>query len=276
MWMAAGLSAAALLAGCASKAPQPKTSGGWLKDQVADAYTFGFPLVASDIARERAAGGDANRPGQAPLNTLRHATALPPVGAPGTPSVDTLESTAWLDVASEPVIVSLPAAPRGRYYDARAFDAWTNVLYSSAERAPFPKAQTIAFVPAGWKGNLPAGAMRIESTTRYVWLSIRVRVNGQRDVREARKLQTAMQVETLSGAQRAVAAADSTPAATGAWPGTTATVNANAAATAERSRRPPAPCRRPSRRSRSMPTRSSRASRGRSTTIRRPPTTPTR
>lgn len=238
MWMAAGLSAAALLAGCASKAPQPKTSGGWLKDQVADAYTFGFPLVASDIARERAAGGDANRPGQAPLNTLRHATALPPVGAPGTPSVDTLESTAWLDVASDPVIVSLPAAPRGRYYDARAFDAWTDVLYSSAERAPFPKAQTIAFVPAGWKGNLPAGALRIESTTRYVWLSIRVRVNGQRDVREARKVQTAMQVETLSGAQRAVAAADSTPAATGAWPGTTATVNANAAATAERSATP--------------------------------------
>ncbi|SAL57090.1 DUF1254 domain-containing protein [Caballeronia humi] len=213
--MAAFAGAAALLAGCASHAPQPKTSGGWLKDQVADAYTFGFPLVASDVARERAAGGDGTRPGQAPLNTLRHASALPPVGVTGAPSVDTLESTAWLDVAKEPVLVSLPAAPRGRYYDARAFDAWTNVLYSSAERAPYPKAQTIAFVPAGWKGTLPSGVLRIEAPTRYVWLSIRVRVNGPRDVREARKLQTAMQVDTLSGAPRA--APDPAAATSGAW-----------------------------------------------------------
>jgi len=228
LWMAAGLSSAAMLAGCATKAPESKSNGGWLKDQVADAYTFGFPLVASDLARERAAGGDASRPGQAPLNTLRHATALPPVGAPGYPSVDTLESTAWLDLQSEPVIVSLPAAPRGRFYDARAFDAWTNVLYSSADRTPFPKAQTIAFVPAGWKGTLPAGVQRVDAPTRYVWLSIRVRVNGVRDVREARKLQTAMRVETLSSAKGAGpdaspawapgSASGAAPAVSGAWP----------------------------------------------------------
>jgi hypothetical protein len=227
--LAAVLGAATLIAGCATKTQQPKASGGWVKDQVADAYTFGFPLVATDLARERAAGGDASRPGQAPLNTLRHATALPPVGARGFPSVDTIDSSAWLDVANEPVLVSLPAAPRGRYYDARAFDAWTNTLYSSAERMPFPKAQTIAFVPAGWKGTLPAGALRIDSPTRYVWLSIRVRVNGPRDVREARKLQTAMQIETVPGtggvksakntaSDAAANAALATPATAGAWP----------------------------------------------------------
>ncbi|WP_244816748.1 DUF1254 domain-containing protein [Caballeronia sp. Lep1P3] len=217
-WMSASLTGISLVAGCAADKPREvkAASGGWVKDQVADAYTFGFPLVASDIARERASGNPA-QPGQAALNTFRHATALPPVGATGWPSVDTIDSTAWLDVSADPVIVSLPAAPRGRYLDTRAFDAWTNALYSSADTTPYPKMQLIAFVPAGWTGTVPANATRVETRTRYVWLSVRVRVNGPRDVREARKLQAAMHIQTLTPAKDA--AADVTAAVTGAWPG---------------------------------------------------------
>src|SRR5471030_1446814 len=114
LWVAAGLSSLAILGGCATQAPVATSGDGWRKDQVADAYVFGYPLVVSDIAREKATGGDASRPGQAPVNTLRHATALPPVGASGRPSVDTLELTAWLDVSSGPVLVSLPDTPNRR------------------------------------------------------------------------------------------------------------------------------------------------------------------
>ena len=216
-WMSTSLAGIALLAGCAAhEPPAVKASGGWVKNQVADSYMFGFPLVASDIARERASG-NPGQPGQAALNRFRHAGALPPVGAAGWPSVDTLESTAWLDVSADPVIVSLPAAPRGRYLDARAFDAWTNALYSSADTTPYPKMQSIAFVPVGWTGTLPASTTRVETRTRYVWLSVRVRVAGPRDVREARKLQTAMRIDTLGPAKDSVA--ETTPAITGAWPG---------------------------------------------------------
>ncbi len=99
-----------------------------VKDQVADAYVFGYPLVASNISRERATGGDGARPGQSPVNTLRHGTALPPVGVVGRPSLDTVDSAAWIDVASGPVVVSLPNAMRGpllrrprlRHVDQRA------------------------------------------------------------------------------------------------------------------------------------------------------------
>ncbi|KQR76740.1 hypothetical protein ASG35_14855 [Burkholderia sp. Leaf177] len=242
-WMLAGLSTLAILGGCSTQAPVVTNGDGWRKDQVADAYVFGYPLVASDLAREKATGGNASKPGQAPVNTLRHTTALPPVGATGRPSVDTLESTAWLDVSSGPVLVSLPAlssmqsapsgALRGRYFDARAFDAWTNVIYSSigatpdapalivkkrgkAARAAAEQASVLAFVPKGYTGTLPDGVTRVETPTRYVWLSVRVRVNGQRDVREARKLQTAMRIEAPS--------ADKTSPTTAgaAWPNVTA------------------------------------------------------
>jgi hypothetical protein len=215
--VAAGLGSMAMLAGCAHQSPVAKSSSGWVKDQVADAYVFGYPLVASDISREKATGGDGARPGQSPVNTLRHGTALPPVGVAGRPSLDTVDSAAWIDVASGPVVVSLPNAMRGRYYDVRAFDMWTNVLYSSADTTPYPKATGLAFVPAGFTGAVPDGTTRVETPTRYVWLSIRVRVFGPRDLREARKLQTAMTVEAPAGART-----DSSTAGS-AWPNATAT-----------------------------------------------------
>ncbi|SAL19438.1 putative lipoprotein [Caballeronia sordidicola] len=246
-WMVAGLCSLAILGGCATQAPVAASGDGWRKDQIADAYVFGYPLVASDLAREKATGGDASKPGQAPVNTLRHVTALPPVGAAGRPSVDTLESTAWLDVSSGPVLVSLPALPsmqsagsgqlRGRYFDARAFDAWTNVIYSSvdatsdtsvppaarphgkaarAARAAAERTSELVFVPKGYTGALPEGVTRVETPTRYVWLSIRVRVNGQRDVREARKLQTAMRIDAPPADKTSPATAGS------AWPNVTA------------------------------------------------------
>src|SRR5258708_4587744 len=199
-WTCASLAGLAFLAGCAgTPSSSPKTAG-WIKDEVADSYVFGYPLVLMDIAREASTGTD---PGQAPVNTLRHAQALPPVGAarPPTPSLDTLDSTGWLDVSSEPVIVSLPES-RGRYLDARALDMWTNVIWStgaqSGARPANLKAQTIAFVPKDWKGDLPTNAKRIDVPTRYVWFAVRIQSNGARDMTAVRKLQRAIRVAPLS------------------------------------------------------------------------------
>ena len=132
----ASLVLAALLAGCASQPDAIQRKTGWMRAEVADSYIYAYPLVLMDVAKEAATGGDGAQPGQAPLNTLRHAQALPPVGAlnPPLPGVDTLDSTGWLDVGAEPVIVTLPDT-RGRYWDARALDMWTNVLWSSSSVA---------------------------------------------------------------------------------------------------------------------------------------------
>ncbi|MGF6757850.1 DUF1254 domain-containing protein [Paraburkholderia sp. GAS42] len=199
-WTCASLAGLAFLAGCASTpASSPKTAG-WIKDEVADSYVFGYPLVLMDVAREAATGTD---PGQAPVNTLRHAQALPPVGAarPSTPSIDTLDSTGWLDVSAEPVIVALPDS-HGRYLDARALDMWTNVIWStgadSGVRPASAKSQTIAFVQKDWHGDLPGNAKRVEVATRYVWFTARIQTNGSRDITAVRKLQRSIRVAPLS------------------------------------------------------------------------------
>ncbi|MFC5431181.1 DUF1254 domain-containing protein [Paraburkholderia denitrificans] len=194
------LAGLAILAGCATAPGVAPKDTGWVRDEVSDSYVFGFPLVLMDVSREAATG---NAPGQAAPNTLRHAQSLPPVGAskPPEPNLDTLGSTGWLDLDSGPVLVSLPDS-RGRYMDARALDMWTNVLWSTGtqvgEHGGGLKAQTIAFVPAGWKGTLPARAQRIEVATRYVWFLARVETRGGGDLAAARKLQRAIRVAPLS------------------------------------------------------------------------------
>ncbi|HZZ11218.1 MAG TPA: DUF1254 domain-containing protein [Paraburkholderia sp.] len=199
-WTCASFAGLAFLAGCASTPTASQKSTGWIKDEVADSYVFGYPLVMMDVGRETAVGTD---PGQAPINTLRHAQALPPVGTvnPAQPSLDTLDSTGWLDLGNEPVIVSLPDS-HGRYVDARVLDMWTNVIWSTsdqfAQRATGIKTQTIAFVGPGWQGNLPKGARRIDVPTRNAWISVRIQSNGTRDLTAVRKLQHAIRVAPLS------------------------------------------------------------------------------
>ncbi|KHJ59281.1 DUF1254 domain-containing protein, partial [Burkholderia glumae] len=115
-----------VLAGCASP-PQPEVVArqtGWMRSEVADSYVYAYPLVMMDLARQAAAGGDGAAP--VPVNTLSGGVALPPPGAtnPPLPGVDTLDSAGWLDVAAEPVLVTLPDT-HGRYLDARVLDMWT-------------------------------------------------------------------------------------------------------------------------------------------------------
>ena len=200
----ASLAMAALLAGCASQPDAIQRKTGWMRAEVADSYVYAYPLVLMDVAKEAATGGDGAQPGQAPLNTLRHAQALPPVGAvnPPLPGVDTLDSTGWLDVAAEPVIVTLPDT-RGRYWDARALDMWTDVLWSSSSVAARgarggARSQTIAFAAKDWQGTLPKGAVRIDVPSANAWLEVRLQTSGGRDLTNAKKLQRAIRVVPLS------------------------------------------------------------------------------
>ncbi|ABC36211.1 DUF1254 domain-containing protein [Burkholderia thailandensis] len=197
----ASLAALALLAACTSTPEAIQRKTGWMRSEVADSYIYAYPLVLMDVAKEAATADGA--PGAMPVNTLRHAQALPAPGAANPPlaSVDMLDSTAWLDVAEEPVVVVLPDG-RGRYVDARALDMWTNVLWSSGPsanpRSGASRARTLAFVGAGWEGSLPEGVTRVDAPARNVWLDVRVQTSGGRDLAAAKRLQRAIRVEPLS------------------------------------------------------------------------------
>ncbi|KWZ49008.1 hypothetical protein WS73_11360 [Burkholderia savannae] len=226
----ASLAALALLAACTSTPEAIQRKTGWMRSEVADSYIYAYPLVLMDAAKEAATADGA--PGGTPVNTLRHAQALPAPGSANPPlaSVDLLDSSAWLDVADEPVVVVLPDT-RGRYFDARALDMWTNVLWSTGPsanpRSGVSRARAVAFVGAGWEGALPEGVTRVDVPARNAWLDVRIQTSGGRDLTAVKKLQRAIRVVPLSvytgdarGASRAVhaGAASADPASEAASP----------------------------------------------------------
>ena len=97
-----------------------------------------------------------------------HARRRPGAGAHASLGADTLSSSAWLDLAAEPVVLSVPET-HGRYYVMSMIDPWTNAFASIGARTTGTSAGAYAIgLGSAHAARLPAGVMRIAAPTRYV------------------------------------------------------------------------------------------------------------
>ncbi|MGW4327379.1 DUF1254 domain-containing protein [Nocardia sp. NPDC004573] len=162
-----------------------------------DAYVFGYPLVLMDVTRIAAEAST-------PVNRFEHAAALP---TPAQREVvrldrDTLRSTAWLDLANEPMVLSVPAMDRGRFWLAQVLDAWTNNVHNPSGRRPQAQSAsppyTYAVTGPGWSGALPEGLTPLPMPTPTVWLIVRIQVDGEPDLPAVRAIQQRLRLVPLS------------------------------------------------------------------------------
>ncbi|MGK8508737.1 DUF1254 domain-containing protein [Nocardia asiatica] len=161
-----------------------------------DAYVFGFPLVLMDVTRVAAEA-------TTPVNRFQHATSLP---TPAQREVvrldrDTLRSTAWLDLTSEPMVLQVPGMG-GRFWLAQVLDAWTNNVHNPSSRRPQAASDAPPYIYAvtgpGWSGVLPEGLTRLPMPTPTVWLVLRIQVDGEDDLPVVRSLQRGLRLVPLS------------------------------------------------------------------------------
>jgi hypothetical protein len=186
----AALISAVLVGACGkSEAPPPPkveavpaapTVNEDIKRSAMDVYVYALPLVLMDVARQV-------QTAKTPPNTFQHRHMSPDSTASEVlhPNPDVVYSEAWLDLAHEPIVLSLPDT-HGRYYAMPMLDAWTNVFQTPGKRQSGTQKADFAIVGPKWKGELPADVEAIKAPTEMVWLLGRTETSRAEDATVAK------------------------------------------------------------------------------------------
>ena len=166
-----------------------------------EAYIYAYPLVLMHVSFQQFTNY-AEPTGivtQAPYNQFSHAKAFPPADFKTVvrPNVDTLYSSANLDLGPEPMVLSVPAS--GRYFMLPLLSLWTDVFAVPGTRTTGPNtARDFLLVGPKWRGKVPSGLEVIRSPTRFVGIGGRTQTNGVADYKNVHKTQAGYRLTPLS------------------------------------------------------------------------------
>jgi len=173
----------------------------------ADAFAFAYPLVLMELTRIEMTSVPVPDPGtmRAPPNQLVHARGRPDARA------GTLSTSAWLDLAQGPVVLSVPDA-YGRYRLMSLIDMWTSVFASIGARTTGTGAGHYAIGMRGMSGSaLPAGVLPITAPTRYVRIAGQTCLESGEGEADVRWIESGYRLTPLSGRRAPPAAGVSAP-----------------------------------------------------------------
>lgn len=199
--LAAVLSGLTLMASTLAPSAAQSISADEAQAIATEAYVYFYPLVTMDVTRKQINNSDPKTGGiGGPPNTFDNIQAYPTADmrAVVRPNFDTLYSSAWLDLTSEPMIVSVPDTG-GRYYLLPMLDMWTDVFASPGSRTTGTKAANFLVAPPGWNGSVPEGVTRINAPTPHVWIIGRTRTDGPADYASVHEVQKGYKITPLSG-----------------------------------------------------------------------------
>ena len=157
---------------------------------VAEAWTFLFPLVVMDATR-----------GRNPPNMMLHSSTLadPSMTKVVKPNVDTLYSALWFDLPDQTYLrIQVPVTGE-RFYLWQFMDMFSNT-FKSLGGGPATTKQNVFLVGPNYTdtGSLPT-ARTFRSPTRSGFAITRILCNGPDDVSAVRKLQRKFKVKVFGG-----------------------------------------------------------------------------
>ena len=166
-----------------------------------EAYIYGFPLV--DSYRVQYAyfvdrgGPEYKAPWNQIFNNARLAT--PEDRAVQTPNSDTPYSFLGADLRTEPLVLSVPAVEKGRYYSVQFIDMFTFNFAYVGTRATGNGAGRFLLAGPRWKGGRPSGIKAVlRSETDFVFAVYRTQLFGASDIENVKKIQAGYMVQPLS------------------------------------------------------------------------------
>src|SRR4029078_2551862 len=199
-----------LLAGCgkkddpikqAEKKDKDKTGIAEIKTIAEEGFIYGLPIVMNYAVMYEYAVDTKSSQFKAPFNELNnmHRSATSEDTAVITPNSDTPYSLGFLDLRAEPIVLSVPAVPRDRYYSVQLTDGNTfNSAYIGPRTTGTEPGDYLIAGP-DWKGEAPAGIKKVfHSSTPFTITIYRTQLLNPADIANGEKVHAGYKMQPLS------------------------------------------------------------------------------
>ncbi|NVD41037.1 DUF1254 domain-containing protein [Ensifer sp. HO-A22] len=166
-----------------------------------DATIYGFPLVDNYRVQHSYFVDTGGPEFKAPWNELVNNARVytPDDKAIQTPNSDTPYSYVGADLRAEPLVFTVPAIEKERYYSLQFIDQYTFNFAYVGSRATGNEAGSYLLAGPNWKGETPAGIKAvIRSETEFAFVLYRTQLFNPDDLDNVKKIQAGYKVEPLS------------------------------------------------------------------------------
>jgi hypothetical protein len=199
----------ALLAGCSSKdsisqAAKTDTTKPGIAETKAiaeEGFIYGLPIVMNYAVMYAYAVDRNSGQFKAPFNQIFNEARVFTYEdtAIVTPNSDTPYSFLWMDLRAEPLVLSVPAVPKSRYYSVQLEDGNTFNFGYIGSRATGNEAGDYMVVGPDWKGATPPGIKKVfHATTQFALAGYRTQLFNAADMPNVVKVQAGYKAQPLS------------------------------------------------------------------------------
>jgi hypothetical protein len=171
------------------------------KDIAEEAFIYGLPIVMNYAVMYEYAVDTKGSQFKAPFNQIKNEPRVYTYEDTAiiTPNSDTPYSFAWLDLRAEPIVLSVPAVEKSRYYAVMLCDGNTYNYGYIGSRATGNEPGSYLVVGPDWKGETPAGIKKVfTSTTPFTVAGYRTQLFNAGDMPNVVKVQAGYKVQPLS------------------------------------------------------------------------------
>jgi hypothetical protein len=166
-----------------------------------EGFIYGLPIVMNyAVMYEYAIDRDSGQ-FKAPFNEIKNEPRVYTYKdtAIVTPNSDTPYSFLWMDLRAEPMVLSVPAVEKGRYYSVQLEDGNTFNFGYIGSRATGNDAGDYMVAGPDWKGDTPPGIKKVfQSSTQFALAGYRTQLFNPADMPNVEKVQAGYEAQPLS------------------------------------------------------------------------------
>jgi len=166
-----------------------------------EAYVYGFPIVQNYLSIYQLALDPNNSQYKGPPNEVHNVARVftPADTAIITPNSDTPYSYLIMDLRAEPMVVTLPAIEKERYYSLQIVDLYTNNANYIGTRTDGNGGGDFLIAGPDWRGTTPSGIKRvIRVSTPLIFSQFRTQLFNPADIDKVKEIQSGYRSQQLS------------------------------------------------------------------------------